>query len=285
LTVIRENERIFSTLKKGDMFHVLAFNPHPLLRQCVDSYLIISVDRPEGGYVEHSFLPHTTQNLVFSLKPGSQVYDCLHSEFTARHFITGPNDQPRRVRLYDGMKNLVIHFKPGGMFKLFQLPAYYFYNKSRDANQFLGKQIQEIARQLSETGLSEKIELLDTWLIAHLQKERKTDRNIDEAIRLIERRKGNISIRELEQETFTTKRTLERRFQEQVGLQPKTFARLVRFNEVIRFVEANLNLKWRQLADKFGYYDQSHFIHEFKTLTGTVPHDFPTRQTRLEKFG
>ena len=68
---------------------------------------------------------------------------------------------------------------------------------------------------------------------------------------MIERRKGNISIRELEQATFTTKRTLERHFQEQVGLQPKTFSRLVRFNGVIRFVESNLNIKWRQLADAF----------------------------------
>jgi len=266
------------------MFHVLAFNPNPLLRQCVDSYLIITVDQPEGGFVENNFFPHTSQNLVFSLNPGSQVYDCVHSEFTERHFITGPNDQPCRVRLYNGLKNMIIHFRPGGMFKLFQLPAYYFNDRSRDAEQFLGKQIQEIGRQLSETSLSEKIELLDTWLSTHLQKGKKTDRNIDEAIRLIERRKGNISISELEQETFTTKRTLERRFQEQVGLQPKTFARLVRFNEVIRFAESNSSVKWRQLADRFGYYDQSHFIHEFKALTGGLPHDFPTLQTRLEKF-
>jgi AraC-like DNA-binding protein len=266
------------------MFHVLAFNPNPLLRQCVDSYLIISVDQPEGHYVEKNFLPHTTQNLVFSLNPGSQVYDGLHSEFTARHFITGPNDQPCRVRIFNGLKCMVIHFKPGGMFKLFQLPAFYFNNKSRDAEQFLGKQIREISRQLSETSLSEKIELLDSWLSAHLQKGKNTGRNIDEAIRLIERRKGNISIRELEQETFTTKRTLERRFQQQVGLQPKTFARLVRFNEVIRFAESNVSVKWRQLADRFGYYDQSHFIHEFKTLTGGLPHDFTTLETRLEKL-
>ena len=266
------------------MFHVLAFNPHPLLRQCIDSYLIVSVDQPEGGYIENSFLPHTNQSLVFGLDPGNRVYDCIHSEFTAPHFIVGPNDEPCRVRLYAGMKNMVVNFKPGGMFKLFHLPAFHFNNRSRDAVEFLGNQIQEIARQLAETGLSEKIELLDVWLTRHLQMQKKTDRNIDEAIRLIERRRGNISIRELELATFTTKRTLERRFQEQVGLQPKTFSRLVRFNEVIRFIESNLNVKWRQLADAFGYYDQSHFIHEFKSLTGALPQDFSALQTRFEKF-
>ncbi len=267
------------------MFQVLAFNPHPLLRQCVDSYLVVSVDQPDGGYIENNFLPHTTQSLVFSLNPVSRVYDCMHSEYTARNFIVGPNDEPCLVRLYDGMKNMVVNFKPGGMFKLFHLPAHHFNNRSRDAEQFLGKQIQEISRQLETAGLSEKIELMDAWLTRHLQKEKKTDRDIDEAIRIIERHRGNISMRELEIETFTTKRTLERRFQEQVGLQPKTFSRLVRFNEVIRFAESNLNVKWRQLADAFGYYDQSHFIHEFKTLTGGLPHDYPALQSRFEKFG
>jgi AraC-like DNA-binding protein len=53
---------------------------------------------------------------------------------------------------------------------------------------------------------------------------------------------------------------------------------------VIRFVESNLDVKWRQLADAFGYYDQSHFIHEFKSMTGGLPHDFPALQARFEKF-
>jgi AraC-like DNA-binding protein len=266
------------------MFHVLAFNPHPLLRHCVDSYLIVTTDQPAGEFVENNFLPHTTQSLAFLLNPDSRVYDCIHSEFTARHFIAGPNDEPCLVRFYGCIKSMVVNFKPGGMFKLFHLPAHHFSNRSRDAEYFLGKSIQEISGQLAEAGLPEKIELMDAWLTGHLQKGKKTDRNIDEAIRLIEKSRGMISIRELERETFTTKRTLERRFLEQVGLQPKTFSRLVRFNEVIRFVESNLNVKWRQLADTFGYYDQSHFIHDFKTFTGGLPHNFPSLQTSFEKF-
>jgi AraC-like DNA-binding protein len=266
------------------MFHVLAFNPHPSLRSCVESYLTVSVEQSEEGCIENSFLPHTIQSLVIGLKPDNRIYDCTHSEFTARHFIVGPNDERCRVRLYPGLENMVINFKPGGLYKFFHLPAFYFNNRSRDAVEFLGNQIQEISRQLAGNDLSGKIELVDNWLINHLQKKKKTDRNIDEAIRLIERNKGNISIRELELATFTTKRTLERRFLEQVGLHPKTFSRIVRFNGVIRFVESNLNVKWRQLADAFGYYDQSHFIHEFKTLTGGLPQDYPALSTRFEKF-
>jgi AraC-like DNA-binding protein len=267
------------------MFHVQSFNPHPLLRHCVDSYLIVSTNQQEGSYAENSLLPHTTQNLVLGLDEGNTVYDCNHSTFTSQHFIEGPNDGVCHVRFFSGMKKMIINFKPGGFYKIFQLPAHYFSNQTRDAIEFLGKPIIDLTHQLKKTSLSGKIELADTFLLNYLQKDqKKTERNIDEAIHLIEKYNGNISLRELELATYTTKRTLERHFLEQVGLFPKTYSRLVRFGGVIRFIESNLNVKWRQLADAFGYYDQSHFINEFKSLTGGLPQDYFSLKTSFEKI-
>jgi AraC-like DNA-binding protein len=266
------------------MFQVRTFNPHPLLRHCVDSYLIVSVDQAEDGFIETSFLPHVTQRLVLGLDPANTIFDCVHSEFRAPHFIVGPNDEVCRVKLFSGMKKMIINFKPGGFFKIFHIPGHYFNNRSQNAVEFLGNQVTGLVNQLRETHLSRKIEMTDAWLTEQLQRQKKTYRNIDEAIQLIERYKGNISLRELELATYTTKRTLERHFLDQVGLYPKTFSRLIRFNGVIRFIESNLNIKWRQLAEAFGYYDQSHFIHEFKTLTGGLPQDYFSLKTDLEKI-
>jgi len=265
------------------MFHVQSFNPHALLRHCVDSYLIVSVDHPGGGYVENTFFPNVTQSLVFGLDRGYTVYDCTHSEYAAQNFIAGPNEEVCRVRLFPGMRKMIIHFKPGGFFKTFHLPAYFFNNRSQEAEKFLGKQVAEMGNQLRKTHLSRKIELLDAWLIEQLQNQKKTDRNIDDAIQLIERNKGNITLSELEEMTFTTKRTLERHFLEQVGLHPKIFSRLVRFNAVLRFIESGLNINWRQLAEVCGYYDQSHFINEFKSLTGGLPQDYFSLRASAEK--
>lgn len=266
------------------MFHVHAFNPHPLLRQCVDSYLIVSVDQEESGFIENSLLPHITQSLVFGLDEGSTLYDCNRSEFSATHFIAGPSDTICRVRFYPGLKKMIVNFKPGGFFKIFHIPVHYFNNRSRDAEVILGESFTEVTRKFQATHLAGKIELTDSFLLNQLQRQKKTERNIDDAIRLIERFRGNISLRELELATFTTKRTLERHFLEQVGFYPKTFSRLVRFAGVIRCMESNLNIKWRQLADAFGYYDQSHFINEFKLLTGRLPQDYFSLKTDFEKI-
>ncbi len=112
---------------------------------------------------------------------------------------------------------------------------------------------------------------------------KKPQRNIDDAIQLIERNRGNISLRELEEATFTTKRTLERHFLDQVGLHPKSYSRLVRFCGCDD-PESNLNVKWQQLAELFGYYDHSHLIHEFKTLTGGSPQHFFSGKATFESI-
>ena len=266
------------------MLHVYAFNAHPMLRHCVDSYQIVSVFHPEGGYIENTRLPQVNQSLVFALVESSRIYEKTQAAFTTPHFITGPNDEICHCRLYSGLKNMVIQFKPAGFYKIFRFPAMDFTNKSRDAVEFLGKEIHDVRRQILETPLSRKIEFLDNWLIKNLLAQKKTNGRIDEAIQLIERFKGNITLTELEKATYTTKRTLERHFLEQVGLNPKTFSRLIRFQGVIRFMEANMNFKWSQLVELFGYYDQSHFIREFKSLAGSLPHDYFSIKPGIGKF-
>ncbi len=260
------------------MIQVHAFNPNPLLRHCIDSYLIISADHTQG-FIEKNLLPQTTQCLVFGLDDENTVYDCIHDEFCPRHFIAGPNDTLCRVKLFPGMKKMIVNFKPGGYYKIFRQSAHLFNNRSQDAIKFLGKQIAELGSCLKKSPLSGKIELMDSWLKERLQNQKKGERNIDDSIQMIVRTKGNISLMQLEQATYTTKRTLERHFLEQVGLHPKTFSRLIRFTAVIRYVETNPHVKWRQLADVFGYYDQSHFIHEFKSLTGRLPNDYFTAES------
>lgn len=265
------------------MFHVHAFNPHPLLRHCVDSYLIISADQSQD-FIEHIFFPQITQNLVIGLDRGPTVYDCNRLEFSATHFIVGPNDISCRVRMFPGMHKMVIRFTPGGLYKIFQLPAHQFINRSQDAVKFLGKEMITISRQLQESDISGKIEIIDNWLLKHMKATKTLRRNIDNALLLIGRNGGNISIRALEEATFTTKRTLERHFLEQVGLHPKSYSRLVRFSGMIRYFESNLNVKWQQLAELFGYYDHSHLIHEFKTLTGGSPQHFFSEKASFERI-
>jgi AraC-like DNA-binding protein len=265
------------------MFYVQQFSPHPLLRGAVDAYLMMSVPCMEKNCIENTILPHVFQSLVLELDDYNTVYDCSNREYTAPNFIVGPNDRICRIQLMPGMKKMVVNLKPGGLFRLFEVPAYYFNNRSYDATNFLGNAITELSHRLREAPPSRQIELMDSFLLKQLQHHKKSSRSIDEAIGLIYQWKGNLSLKQLEQSMFISKRTLERHFFEQTGLHPKIFSRVVRLNEVIKFIECNPMVKWPQLADLFGYYDQCHFINEFKSLVGCLPHDYFSLRTDFEK--
>ncbi len=167
------------------MFHVHAFNPHPLLRHCVDSYLIVSVDQQESSYIENTLLPHITQSLVFGLDDGNTLYDCNHSDLRATHFIAGPNDAVCRMRFFPGMKKMIVNFKPGGFFKIFQLYLrIILVTEAGMRKKFLGESVvRDRPKRFVLHFSSEKIELTDAFLLKQLQGQKKADRNIDEAIR------------------------------------------------------------------------------------------------------
>ncbi|SFE46608.1 AraC-type DNA-binding protein [Chitinophaga sp. CF118] len=266
------------------MFKVQSFQPHQLLQAYIVSYLILHTDFPDEGNQEMVILPHLIQNITFNLGPVNSIYDIVNCEYSAPDFIVGPNDNICKIRIAAGMKSFVVNLRPGAWFKLFRIPAHYFNNKSRDLFDVVGPQMHEIGERIRECATGEQqVRILETFLIHQLLLKKTHSRNIDEAIQLIYSANGNITIRQLEFGTYLTKRTLERNFLEQTGVHLKTFCRIVRFRRTIEYIEREPSLQWIQLAEKFGYCDQSHFIHEFKHFSGYLPHVYPGFRGDLEQ--
>jgi transcriptional regulator GlxA family with amidase domain len=91
------------------------------------------------------------------------------------------------------------------------------------------------------------------------------------SVDLINRTKGNITVDCLASEACLSRRQFERIFLAYIGISPKQFLKIVRFQNAI-FINHNSNAKsLTDLALKAGYYDQSHFINEMKELTGYTP--------------
>jgi methylphosphotriester-DNA--protein-cysteine methyltransferase len=68
-------------------------------------------------------------------------------------------------------------------------------------------------------------------------------------------------------------------FHQQVGLTPKTFSRVRRFQRVLCSIHAKREVDWAQLALDCGYYDQAHFIHDFQAFSGLTPRIYMTLAT------
>jgi AraC-like DNA-binding protein len=119
----------------------------------------------------------------------------------------------------------------------------------------------------------EMIAVAEKALQNRLKEVRIKDQVVDKIITSIFIRNGNITISEIEKEFFITERQLQRLFQKYIGLSPKFYSRIIRFNHIFQLAKEK-NLSWLEVTHLSGYFDQSHFIRDFKEFTGEEPSSY-----------
>ena len=96
-------------------------------------------------------------------------------------------------------------------------------------------------------------------------------KDMSPVIEYIFSRNGVVQVKHLTNKFHISRRWLEKQFAEQVGISPKEFARITRFNALLTSVETTPSVSWTEMIDKFGYYDQSHLNRDFHEFTGQSP--------------
>jgi len=130
---------------------------------------------------------------------------------------------------------------------------------------------QALARNLHRAlEMPDPVAAVEAALLSAANTARRGDLLIEEAVRRIARTKGATDLAAMARDLGLSTRQLERRFHAAVGLPPKLFCRIERFNNVFRALgEGSGN--WAGTAIECGYYDQAHLIRDCKSLSGTTP--------------
>lgn len=82
---------------------------------------------------------------------------------------------------------------------------------------------------------------------------------------------GSVTVEQLAEETGYTTRYLDKSFRSEVGLSPKQLAKIFRFQAAVKALNAHVDRNLTETAMELGYYDQSHFVHDFKAFSGMTP--------------
>lgn len=122
--------------------------------------------------------------------------------------------------------------------------------------------------------LTEKIKLLNGNLSSWFR--HKSNDNVDYVVQRIMESQGNVSINSICHSLDLSRQHLARLFQEYVGIRPKQFARVVRFQALLKNVRESPKINWADEAAILGYYDQAHLISDFRQFSGTSPEKFAT---------
>jgi AraC-like DNA-binding protein len=172
-----------------------------------------------------------------------------------------------------------IQFWPTGFFGIFNKPLTSFTNMVFDATDIFNYDFSRLLQQLQEaTNFNQMVAHAEKLLLTYLNKSKTDDpyHAMQTLSKLIYKDAGNknINIDQLAYDANMSIKTFERKFLQQIGLSPKLFARIVRFNKVINSKMQNPKQDWTSIAYDFGYYDQMHLIRDFKEFANDTPISF-----------
>lgn len=187
--------------------------------------------------------------------------------------ITGIQDKFRIFRNSTDTGTVLVFFNETGAAWFFRAPANELFGESVSLENFVSKSLlDEIEEQLCAAQThQQRIDIIEQFLIANLRPIQ-ADMLVQSAIQQIQLAKGNIRISELAKQLYTSKSPLEKRFRKIVGASPKKFASIVRFNALLK--DFTLEKTLTEIGLEAGYFDQAHFIHDFKVFTGETPETY-----------
>jgi AraC-like DNA-binding protein len=149
-----------------------------------------------------------------------------------------------------------------------------------DLVEVLGPEGRRLGERLRETpSWRRRFALLDRFLLGRFDEGPRSSPEVGWAWERLVATGGAVPIAQLATEVGWSHKHLIARFRRQVGLRPKTAARLVRFERVLGRLDERRGLDWGLLAREAGYADQAHLIRDFHQFTGTTPTDFAARTT------
>ena len=176
-------------------------------------------------------------------------------------------------------KQIFVVFKPGGFYRFFDICDGEMRNDCFKMDEVIGGTMRQIESQMDDSlSMEERVRIIDQFLLKRFYGKRGIMSNDDtaNAVKSIIAKRGNVKVHEISKEFGISGRTLERQFKERIGLSPKEFSNIVRFEHVLKNISsmdssARPKLDWHDLVESYGYYDQSHLIDEFKAATTFTP--------------
>lgn len=209
--------------------------------------------------------------------------DCENVEYAESGKKTGKlnavlfGQQTEVTNRYVGQDFLLfqIVFKPGALYRITGIPSYEITNSYLDAELFFTKEIKEVNNRLNECCNNiEMIRVIENFLLSQIKIKSNESHRIDKINDLMITNSSNRTVDWLAKESCLSIRQFERVFYERMGVSPKYFSKVARFENAFRMKNKYPNLDWLNIAMHCGYYDYQHLVKDYKSITLKTPTGF-----------
>lgn len=234
------------------------------------------------GRMSMQMIPNGCLELIFHL---NDLHCDLHHDNiwsqSPDYMIVGMYTQPFEVQFKNLVKVFAIRFKPEGIYNVFGVPASVLKERFEDMCMVMDSEFRDFSHRLrEEKSIDAMIKRTENYLGKLLRGNKIDIGYVNMAAELIRNTKG-IKIEELLDSVCISQRQLERAFKNKIGISPKHYLRLTRINEVLRFLDGDRAIDLTSAAYHCGYFDQAHFINDFKRITGKTPSIFIKERRKI----
>jgi AraC-like DNA-binding protein len=269
------------------------FPPSPLLRHLVERLWVLEMRVGVGG-VDPILPDGRTEVIVHCGDPFRERRPDGELRVQERLLVAG--QLQRAVHLSPAGPSLIVgaRLQPHGAAVLFRAPQHELTDRIVDLTAVDPRLARRLVETVIEPAMATRRDAVACDLHASLAAaldgalrslaiERGGDPDLPagRAAALASARRGLVRVEALASHLGVTERQLERMFLRDIGLAPKQFLRTIRFQEVLRQLQSGTPTRWADLALRLGFYDQAHFIRDFKAFTGHTPTHWATAENSL----
>lgn len=262
--------------------------PHPALAPFIKSFWYACA--PHATHRHERVLPSGHAQVVISLAR-DYLTDANHPIDPLQHspaaLFLGIYSHHQQIDLIDLTELIGVLFHPGGTLPFFPADTHIFTDRETSLEDIWGIASESLRDDLREAPTpAQKFALLDSALLLRLNQSKTQHRSpvIDFALTHLHRSPGTTTVAELTRQIGYSTRRLSQLFREQVGVSPKLYCRIQRFQQAVQAMHHGADIPWAELALTCGYYDQSHFANDFRAFSGLSPTTYTATHRRWGNY-
>lgn len=191
-----------------------------------------------------------------------------------RAWISGMHRNHISISAHENSEMLVIQFKAFGSFPFLHSPAELLNELIVPAHEVTGEELYELRDTIkNSSNTQDKLIRTENWLRQRFDRSKVPPENVTDFVEQLQAEPVD-SLNGLIDAYPASQKKLIEDFKKYVGLTPKYYQRILRFNDLLKKIQNEDQISWTEIAHDCGYFDQSHFIKEFKHFSGFNPKEY-----------